>query len=181
MPSLQSESADPILIAWSSKPRAAWRSDILTLPQLLAIVEPARRACCTVEPELAQVLLGRMEYPADSGSSEESRQWSLAQTDGTIPPPSLQIVMDRLYRHVLNEAGHRPPLDNASGKDWEPPQLTLSLDHYRAMGGAGQILADYVSSALDEVPRLRGDREMAITLLKVYLEHSITYGQVPEQ
>jgi len=128
----------------------------------LAIIEPARRARCTVEPQLAEVILGRADL---SGLARPDRScWSLAEANGAIPPPSLQIVMDRLYRQALTDAGHKLP---APGQAWEPPVLTLTLQQYRALGGAGRILAEYVTSALDDVPRRGGDRQIAEALLKV--------------
>ncbi|TEU19250.1 MAG: hypothetical protein E3J21_04305 [Anaerolineales bacterium] len=139
----------------------------------LAIVEPARRARCTVEPQLAEVLLGRAEMP-DAPDAEARSVWSLAEADGTIPPPSLQIVMDRLYRQALADAGHQPPPPGEKGKTWQPPPLTLTLDLYRALDGAGEILADYVTGALDEVPKREGDRETAMTLLKVMVTSQAT-------
>ncbi len=144
----------------------------------LAIVEPARRARCRVEPELADLLLGRAEMPV--GADLTPAGWSLAEADGTIPPPALQIVMDRLYRQALARAGHKPPLAGQADKAWEPPSLALTLDQYRALGGAGQILAEYVTDALDEVPRRGGDRQMAMTLLKVMVTGQKTKAALDE-
>ena len=101
-------------------------------------------------------------------------RWSLVEADGTVPPPSLQIVLDRLYRQALADAGHWPPAAGVAGKDWAPPPLTLTLDQYRALGGAGRILGDYVTDALDQVPARGGDRATAETLLKVMVTSQAT-------
>lgn len=147
-------------------------TSLVTDAAYLAIVEPARRARCTVEPRLTDLLLGR-EYPPDLEKSEGSR-WSLAEADGTVPPPSLQIVMDRLYRQALVDVGYKSPIGGAGDKTWRPPILTLTLDQYQALGGAGSILAEYVTSGLDEVPMQGGDRAAAMTLLKVMVTSQAT-------
>jgi len=71
----------------------------------LAIVEPAARANCTVDPLLADILLGRTQMPEsgerEAESQEDGRTWSLVEADGAVPPPSLQIVMTRLYGDAL--------------------------------------------------------------------------------
>ncbi|MCP4543138.1 MAG: SUMF1/EgtB/PvdO family nonheme iron enzyme, partial [Chloroflexi bacterium] len=139
----------------------------------LAIVEPARRARCEVEPQLAELLLGRKTSLPQAGGTEGG-QWSLAEADGLIPPPSLQIVMDRLYRQALDRAGLKPPAEGAAGKGWTPPELALTFDLYRELGGAGDILADYVKDALDDVPERGGDRAVAETLLKVLVTSQAT-------
>ncbi len=139
----------------------------------LAIVEPARRARCTVEPQLADVLLGRIEMP-DRPATEPRSVWSLVEVDGMVPPPSLQIVMDCLYRQALDIAGHYPPAPGTAGRGWPPPRLTLTLDLYQSLSGARKILADYVSGALDRVPQMTGDRAMAQILLKVMVTSQAT-------
>ncbi|MCP4540338.1 MAG: SUMF1/EgtB/PvdO family nonheme iron enzyme, partial [Chloroflexi bacterium] len=93
---------------------------------------------------------------------------------GLIPPPSLQIVMDRLYRQALAQAGLKPPAEGAAGKDWTPPELALTFDLYRELGGAGDILADYVKDALDDAPERGGDRAVAEALLKVLVTSQAT-------
>ena len=73
--------------------------------------------------------------------------------------------MDRLYRMALRDAGHTPPAAEAT--DWTPPPLTLTLAQYQRVGGAGRILGDYVTGALDRVPAHGGDRWLAEVVLKV--------------
>ncbi len=63
----------------------------------------------------------------------------------SVAPAQLQIVCDRLYE--ARTGGNR-----------------LTLAGYRAMGGARQILADYVDLALAQLPR--AERELAVELLK---------------
>ncbi len=130
----------------------------------LAIVEPASRAQCQVEPQLVDALLGRAA-DVETLSPASAPLGSLVEADGSVPAPSLQIVMDRLYRMALHEAGHHPPPPEAT--DWTPPPLTLTLARYREAGGAGRILGEYVTGALDRVPERGGDRLLAEALLKV--------------
>lgn len=148
-----------------------------------AMVEPARRANCTVDPRLVDVLLGRMAMPGlpeQPASDEPYRAWSLAETDEIIPLPQLQIVMDRLYRHALAAAGCQPPADEEIARGWTPPALDLTLEHYRALGGAGKILADYVTEALDRIPSMGGSREMAVSLLKMLVTSKATKAVLDE-
>ncbi|MCA9874327.1 MAG: SUMF1/EgtB/PvdO family nonheme iron enzyme [Anaerolineales bacterium] len=128
----------------------------------LAVVEPARRARCTVDPRLARVLVGEEPMPDVS----DPAAWSLLD-EGQVPPPALQIVMDGLYRAALHAAGHKLPEGVLPPTGWQPPALTLSLDLYRAQGGAARLLADYVGQALHRLPQQGGDAALAQSLLKV--------------
>lgn len=143
----------------------------------LAIVEPARRARCEVEPRLAQVLLGREQMPG-AADQEENLRWSLLETDGSIPPPALQIVMNALYKSALQVTGKQLP--EAGETDWQPPALTLTLESYRSLGGAERILADYVRQALDETPAHGGERALAEALLKVMVTSQKTKAALNE-
>ena len=128
----------------------------------LAVVEPARQTRCTVDPRLARVLVGEETMPAET----DPAGWSLLD-EGQVPPPALQIVMDRLYRAALDAAGHGL-LENAPlPPEWRPPVLTVSLELYREQGGAARILADYVGQALRRLSQQGGDAALAETLLKV--------------
>lgn len=131
----------------------------------LAIVEPARRAKCEIEPMLVDVLLGNTSMPnlPDSASAVD---WSLAEANQKIPPPSLQIVMDQIYRQALKSAGHLPPEPGESTQTWQPPELRLTLDLYRSLGSVKHILANHIKVALDQVREKRGDRDVATALLK---------------
>jgi hypothetical protein len=108
----------------------------------LAITEPAGRAGVMVEPALVDALVGRE-------GAEASKPGDLVESDRTVPPPALQIVMDRLYRAALlpGHDPHKPP----------PSGLTLTLTSYQQMNGAGAILADYVGDGLEMLSDLKGD------------------------
>lgn len=132
----------------------------------LAIVEPAARANCAVEPLLADVLLGQAQTLKVSEDLEglDGRAWSLVEADGAVPPPSLQIVMTRLYRDALAAAGHAlPPETPDPARPWQPPAVALTLAGYRATGGAGAILAGYIGEALARLGAEKhpGDRRPA--------------------
>ncbi len=128
----------------------------------LAVVEPARHARCVVDPRLARVLVGEEQMP----DVTDPAAWSLLD-EGQVPPPALQIVMDGLYRAALRAAGHALPEDGSLPANWQPPEMTISLDLYRAQGGAARILADYVGQALRRLPQQGGDAALAQSLLKV--------------
>jgi iron(II)-dependent oxidoreductase len=155
----------------------------------LAIVEPAARANCTVEPLLADVLLGRAPMPAVETSkvSEDlrglERAWSLVETDGAVPPPSLQIVMTRLYLDALAAAGHAPPPEKPDpARPWQPPSLALTLAGYRASGGAGAILAGYIEVALAKLGTKEhpGDRQLAEAMLRALVTTRATKTALDE-
>jgi hypothetical protein len=153
----------------------------------LAIVEPAARANCTVEPLLADILLGRAQMPlapaGADGGEEDGRTWSLVEVDGAVPPPSLQIVMTRLYLDALAAAGHAPPLQEPdSQRPWQPPPLQLRVAAYRASGGAGRILAGYIDEALARLgsPGYPGDRRLAAALLKALVTTRETKAALTE-
>ena len=152
----------------------------------LAIVEPARRAHCQVEPLLADILLGRAVMPGSGdekavSDDKDGRMWSLVQADGQVPPPSLQIVMDRLYREALARAGYKPPPADATGQHWRPPQLQLTPDLYRELGGAGRILGEYVERALaEDVPKRGGDAALARDVLKAMVTAQATKAALDE-
>jgi formylglycine-generating enzyme required for sulfatase activity len=144
----------------------------------LAVMEPARLARCEIDPRLAWVLLGKETMP----NVPDPAAWSLLD-EGQVPPPALQIVMDRLYRTALDAAGHSLPEDAALPPDWRPPTLTLSLELYRELGGAARILADYVRQALRRLPQQGGDAALAETLLKVMVtsqrtKAALTWGGI---
>jgi formylglycine-generating enzyme required for sulfatase activity len=128
----------------------------------LAVVEPAHQARCTVDPRLARVLVGEETMPAVT----DPAAWSLLD-EGQVPPPALQIVMDRLYRAALDATGHGLPENAPLPPEWQPPTLTISLELYREQGGAARVLADYVRQALRRLPQQGGDAALAQTLLKV--------------
>jgi len=139
-----------------------------------AIVVPAQRANCSIEPQLVSVLLGHERNAKASENQGEHSDWSLANAKEIVPLPQLQIVMDRLYRHALAEAGERLPTEVEIAAGWTPPSVTITQAHYRTLGGAGKILADYVTEALEKVEALNGDREMAITILKLLVTSRAT-------
>ena len=155
----------------------------------LAIVEPAARANCTVEPLLAEVLLGRATMPGEQREREEGegkedgRTWSLVETDGTVPPPSLQIVMTRLYLDALAAAGYAPPPEKPDPyHPWQPPALQLTVASYRASGGAGQILAGYIQEALAQLDTAPypGDRRLAEAILQALVTTKETKAALGE-
>jgi hypothetical protein len=89
--------------------------------------------------------------------------------------------MDRLYRVALARAGHHPPADGESRRGWRPPTLTLTLDLYRELGGAGRILAEYVTRALqEEMPKRGGDPNLARTMLKAMVTAQKTKAALDE-
>ncbi len=176
----------------------------------LAIVEPAARANCTVEPLLADVLLGRAQMlpvgaglapapnptPAQAGANgpgaspgptdegeDDGRTWSLVEADGAVPPPSLQIVMTRLYGDALAAAGHAPPPEKSDPEHpWQPPALHLTVAGYRASGGAGAILAGYIEVALAKLgtEKYPGDRRLAEAMLKALVTTKETKAALDE-
>jgi formylglycine-generating enzyme required for sulfatase activity len=129
-----------------------------------AIVVPARHAQCTIESQLIDLLVG--DHSIADLPHTGPHEGSLKEPDGSVPPPSLQIVMDRLYQSALVESGHQPPPRDRNNR-WQPPALQIGLAAYEKLGGAAGILADYVKAALDRVPEHGGDRKLAETLLKV--------------
>jgi hypothetical protein len=153
----------------------------------LAIVEPAARANCTVDPLLADILLGRTQMPEsgerEAESQEDGRTWSLVEADGAVPPPSLQIVMTRLYGDALAAAGHAPPPAKPDpGHPWQPPALHLTVAGYRASGGAGAILAGYIEEALARLGTAKypGDRRLAEALLQALVTTKETKAALDE-
>ncbi len=157
----------------SHDPAPSYRCRAWTPTAPAARCQPAAANFCSTgsfyDPRLVDVLWvdGHEGVPEQPASDEPYRAWSLAETDEIIPLPQLQIVMDRLYRHALAAAGCQPPADEEIARGWTPPALDLTLEHYRALGGAGKILADYVTEALDRIPSMGGSREMAVSLLKM--------------
>lgn len=153
----------------------------------LAIVEPAARANCAVEPLLADVLLGREPMPDGQEQRDEEpvdgRTWSLVEAEGEVPPPSLQIVMTRLYLDALAAAGHAPPPDvPAPNNPWQPPDMVLTLAGYRASGGAGRILAGYIDEALVRLGTepYPGDRRLAEAMLQAMVTTKETKAALDE-
>lgn len=171
----------------------------------LAIVEPAARANCTVDPLLADILLGRAQMPVwaglapardgasgragaspaptDGGDAADGRTWSLVEADGAVPPAALQIVMTRLYGDELAAAGHAPPPEKPDPHHpWQPPALHLTVAGYRASGGAGAILAGYIESALAKLgtDKYPGDRRLAEALLQALVTTKETKAALDE-
>jgi hypothetical protein len=114
------------------------------------ITEPAARAGLVLAPGLVTALLDDL------------------RGEGTIAPPQLQIVLDRLYRDCLSN-----PDEVAAGAVPILMQETVTLDDYRQRGGAQGVLADYVNEALDELPGVEA-QDTARALLKVLVTSRAT-------
>ena len=142
----------------------------------VAITEPAARAGVTIEPALVDALVGLA--PLAGGGAESGGD--LVEADGRVPPATLQIVLDRLYREAL-PPDHDPAYP-------PPPGVRLELSAYRAirrrlgkddqtqeLQGAQAILAGYVKEGLerqldlkriDGVMRLGADPKLGREILK---------------
>jgi formylglycine-generating enzyme required for sulfatase activity len=114
------------------------------------ITEPAARAGLAMAPELVTGLLDDL------------------REEGTIAPPQLQIVCDRLYRDCLAD-----PDEVARGAAPVLARERLTRDDYQRLGSAGGILGDYVNEALARLPDERS-REAARALLKVMVTSRAT-------
>jgi hypothetical protein len=121
------------------------------------ITEPAARAGLMMAPDLVTALLDDL------------------REEGTIAPPQLQIVCDRLYRDCLAD-----PDEVARGAAPVLARRTLTPDDYQRLGSAGGILGDYVNEALTRLPDDRADAqaqsglEAARALLKVMVTSRAT-------
>ena len=108
--------------------------------------------------------------PTGAGDAEDGRIWSLVEADGAVSPPSLQIVMTRLYLDALAAANYMPPPEKPDpAHPWTPPPLQLTLAGYRVSGGARVILAGYIEKALAKLgteEKYPGDRRLAEAMLK---------------
>ena len=121
--------------------------------------------------------------PTDDPDTSDGRTWSLVEADGAVPPPSLQIVMTRLYGDALAAAGHAPPPEQPDpAHPWQPPQLALTLAGYRASGGAGAILAGYIDEALARLgtEQYPGDRRLAEAMLQALVTTKETKAALDE-
>ena len=121
--------------------------------------------------------------PTDDHDTSDGRTWSLVEADGAVPPPSLQIVMTRLYGDALAAAGHAPPPEKPDpAHPWQPPPLGLTVAGYRASGGAGAILAGYIEEALARLgtEKYPGDRRLAEALLQALVTTKETKAALDE-
>jgi formylglycine-generating enzyme required for sulfatase activity len=114
------------------------------------ITEPAARAGLTMAPDLVTALLDDL------------------REEGTIAPPQLQIVCDRLYRDCLAD-----PDGVARGAAPVLARQTLTRDDYQRLGSAAGILGDYVNEALARLPD-EESRQTAQALLKVMVTSRAT-------
>jgi len=173
----------------------------------LAITEPAARAEISVEPALVDALLGtnggsqaagnensNADRPADA-ESDDQPAGDLVESDGSVPPAALQIVMDRLYRQALPS---RHPVGASP-----PPGLELTLDEFRSirhqlgegrdaqeLQGAKAILAGYVSEGLARLPdlvresdqtSLGADPTLGAEILKVVVTSQATKAALTQE
>ncbi len=95
-----------------------------------AIVQPVQRLGYTYEPELVEHILD-----------------DLADVDGIIIPPQLQLVCTALFERVTNAT-----------------RTDFKLSDYTALGGIQKILGSYLEKALAEFPKFK--RVLARELLK---------------
>lgn len=96
----------------------------------MAITDPAQRVGLEYEPGLVQNILE-----------------DLLQT-GSIDPPQLQIVCDRLYNQVLETTSERATS--------EQPRI-VTKKQYSDLGGAREILAAYVDEVIIRLPQVQHD------------------------
>ncbi len=137
-----------------------------------ALIEPANHTRCRLESKLIAALL-------DSGE-RINQGVALIEHDGTVYPLALEVVLSRLYHQALADMGHRPIPRRARTRSDPLPPLTLTLDLYRTLGGANDILNTYVSDTLNEIPQWEGDREIAAAILKVLVKSRVNQVMLTE-
>ena len=120
----------------------------------MAVTEPAARAGVQVEPALVDALVGKA---GETGAGD-----LVEETSGLVPPPALQIVLDRLYRGGAaarprreRSAAARPDAD-PGGLPGHPPRAGAGQgsEQARSCTGAAAILAGYVDEGLARLPGL---------------------------
>lgn len=115
----------------------------------VAIIEPAKRVDLRFDPALINQLLDDLD-------------------ERGISPPQLQIICHQLYQDCLRR-------NTSIGKANVSGEI-LSLSDYKILGGARQILGDYLLKVLDNIGSVEGAsaKAAAIEVLKIMVSSQRT-------